>query len=52
MNFFVRGPTQVIENENATDIPNEIYNLLISLEPVNAAFAGIKDSLSDAGRLY
>jgi len=50
MNFFTRGPAQLIENENPTEIPNDIYNNLIALEGIHANYAGMKDSLVDAGK--
>ena len=48
MSFFCRGPTQIIENENKTEIPDTIFNNLIALEQVHANFAGLTDSLNDA----
>jgi hypothetical protein len=51
MSYFTRGPAKLIENENKTQIPSDIYDLLVALETVHANFAGMKDSLNDAGRL-
>ena len=52
MSFFTRGPTKLMENENTTQIPNEIYDMLVALEIVHANFSGMKDSLNDAGKSF
>jgi hypothetical protein len=52
MSCFTRGPAKIIEQENNTQIPSEIFNYLSALEVVHANFSGMKDSLSDAGKLH
>jgi hypothetical protein len=50
MSYFTRGPAIVEDIKNPTQFPNDIYNLLVSMEQVHANFSGMKESLVDAGK--